>query len=62
MVWKTKMYLKYYSFNNILASSLFLGYDASICQSDCSNYETSDFALQCNKKKGFFKCCVRTVS
>lgn len=56
------MYLKYYSFNNILASSLFLGYDASICQSDCSNYETSDFALQCNKKKGFFKCCVRTVS
>jgi hypothetical protein len=35
------------------------GYDASKCAEDCKEAEKEEFAKNCTKKGGFFKCCVR---
>ena len=35
------------------------GYDAEKCHQDCKERETSDFANQCKKDGGLFKCCIR---
>lgn len=34
-------------------------YDATKCQQDCLELEKSDFAEDCKKKNGLFKCCIR---
>ena len=35
------------------------GLDASICYKDCKKAEKGDFAKNCRKNQGFFKCCIR---
>ena len=38
------------------------GYDAEQCHQDCQELEKGDFAEQCRKDGGLFKCCIRLVS
>ena len=35
------------------------GLNASICAKNCEEAAKSDFAKDCKKEKGFFKCCIR---
>ena len=35
------------------------GYDAEKCHKDCKKLEKSDFAKECKKDGGLFKCCIR---
>ena len=35
------------------------GYDVEQCHQDCRDLEKSDFAEQCRKDGGLFKCCIR---
>ena len=49
------------SFTSPFKLSIIAGLDASICQKDCENYANSEFAKQCKKDNGFFKCCVRKI-
>ena len=35
------------------------GYDAEECYNDCQKLKKSDFAKQCKKDGGLFKCCIR---
>ena len=35
------------------------GYDVSQCNRDCKVLEESDFARDCEKEGGLFKCCIR---
>ena len=35
------------------------GYDAEQCHQDCKKLEKSDFAEQCRKDGGLYKCCIR---
>ena len=37
------------------------GYDAEKCYQDCKERESSDFAKQCRKDGGFYKCCIRYI-
>ena len=34
-------------------------YDAKVCETDCKQLEKSQFAEDCRKKNGLFKCCIR---
>ena len=34
-------------------------YDATICAEDCKRLEREDFAKECAKNGGLFKCCIR---
>ena len=35
------------------------GLNASICAKNCEEAAKSEFAKDCKKKSGFFKCCIR---
>ena len=35
------------------------GYNVDKCHQDCKRLEKSDFAKQCKKDGGLFKCCIR---
>ena len=35
------------------------GYDAEQCHQDCQELEKGDFAEQCRKDGGLYKCCIR---
>ena len=34
-------------------------YDATKCAEDCKRLEREDFAKECSKNGGLFKCCIR---
>ena len=34
-------------------------YDAEPCHKDCKKLEKGDFAKECEKDNGLFKCCIR---
>ncbi|XP_023332753.1 uncharacterized protein LOC111704672 [Eurytemora carolleeae] len=53
--WLEKEKTKGYESCHPLGSSL----DASKCQKDCQSLANSEFAQNCKKDGGFFKCCVR---
>ena len=36
------------------------GYNAEKCHHDCNQKQKSDFAKQCRKDGGLFKCCIRS--
>ena len=35
------------------------GIDASVCAKDCEKLAESEFAKNCTKSNGLFKCCIR---
>jgi len=35
------------------------GYDASVCEQDCKKLQESEFARNCSKNNGLYKCCIR---
>ena len=37
------------------------GYNVDACHQDCQNAEKSDFAKNCEKEGGLYKCCIRLV-
>ena len=37
------------------------GYDVEPCYQDCLQLENSQFAKQCSRDGGLFKCCIRKV-
>ena len=35
--------------------------DSTICANDCNNFEQDEFAKNCTKNEGLFKCCIRLI-
>ena len=35
--------------------------DATICANDCKKFEQDEFAKNCTKNEGLFKCCIRLI-